>query len=105
MIKGFGEIGVGIHQGFLDLKRDTDVVLESLLAFLDLFEGVAEPLVLLTERDSDEVDGFVAGVFEIAFWDVDVAVAAREFAEGDDLVPPFFVCALDGVEVSRLDSL
>ena len=54
----------------------------------------AEPLVLLPECDSHEVYGFVAGVFEVAVGDVYVAVAAREFAVGDDLMFPLSVWVL-----------
>ena len=62
-----------------------------------------EPLVLLPECDSHEVGGFVSGVFEVAVGDVYVAIQAREFAVGDDLVFPLSVWALDGGEVLGLD--
>ncbi len=84
-------------------KGGFELVIEVLLAFLDLFEFLAEPLVLLPECDSHEVDGFVAGVFEIAVRDVYVAVEAREFAVGDDLMFPLSVWALCGGEVLGLD--
>ena len=57
----------------------------------------------MPECDSHEVDGFVAGVFEVAVGDVDVAVEAREFAVGDDLMFPLSVWALCGGEVLGLD--
>ena len=60
-----------------------ELVVEVLFAGLGLFQCFAEPLVLLSERDSHEVDGFVSGVFEVAVRDVYVAVAAREFAVGE----------------------
>ena len=77
--------------------------MEDLLAFSGIFERLTEPLVLLPERDPDEVYGLVSGVFEIAFGDVDVAVETREFAEGDDLVLPLLVWVLNGSQVLRLD--
>ena len=50
----------------------------------------------MPERDSHEVDGLVSGVFEVAVGDVYVAVEAREFAVGDDLMLPLSVWALYG---------
>ena len=95
----FGEVCVGLDKCFVVLKGGCELVVEVLLAGLGLLQCFAEPLVLLSERDSHEVDGFVAGVFEVAVRDVYVAVAAREFAVGDDLMFPLSVWALYGGEV------
>ena len=84
-------------------KGGFQLVIEVLLASLGLFQCFAEPLVLLPECDSHEVDGLVSGVFEIAVGDVDVAVETREFAVGDDLMLPLSVWALCGGEVFGLD--
>ena len=84
-------------------KGGFELLVEVLLAGLGLFQCFSEPLVLLPECDSHEVDGLVSGVFEIAVGDVDVAVAAREFAVGDDLMLPLSVWVLDGGEVLGLD--
>ena len=94
---------MGLDKCFVVFKGGFELVVEVLLAGLGVFEFFAEPLVLLPERDSHEVDGFVAGVFEIAVGDVYVAVEAREFAVGDDLMLPLSVWALDGGEVLGLD--
>ena len=85
------------------LECGFELVIEVLLAGLGLLQRFLEPLVLLPECDSHEVDGFVAGVFEVAVGDVDVAVVAREFAVGDDLMLPLSVWALDGGKVLGLD--
>ena len=74
-----------------------------LLAFLGFFQCPAEPLVLLPERNSDEVDGLITGVFQVALRDVNVAVETREFADGNDLVLPLLVWTLYGIEVVGLD--
>ena len=94
---------MGLDKCFVVFKGGFELVIEVLLAGLGLFQRLAEPLVLLPECDSHEVDGFVSGVFEIAVGNVDVAVAAREFAVGDDLMFPLSVWAFDGGEVLGLD--
>ena len=94
---------MGLDECFVVLKGGCELVIEVLFAGLGLFQCFVEPLVLLTERDSYEVDGFVAGVFEVAVGDVYVAVEAREFAVGDDLMFPFSVWVLYGGEVLGLD--
>ena len=76
VIQCFCERGVGFDERFVVLEYGCELVVEVLLAFLGIFEFPAEPFVLLAEGDSDEVDGFIASVFEIAFRDVDVAVYA-----------------------------
>ena len=85
------------------LKGGFELLIEVLLAGLGLLQCLAEPLVLLPECDSHEVDGFVAGVFEVSVGDVYVAIQAREFAVGDDLVFPLSVGALCGGEVLGLN--
>ena len=92
-----------LDERFVVLECGFELVVEVLLALLGLLECLAEPLVLLAEGDSDEVDRLITRVFKVAVGDVDVAVKAREFAEGDDLVFPLLVCALDGGEVVGLD--
>ena len=87
---------MGLNERFVVLECGFELVIEVLLAGLGLFQCLAEPLVLLPECDSHEVDGFVAGVFEVAVRDVYVAVKAREFAVGDDLMFPLSVWALCG---------
>ena len=94
---------MGLDERFVVLKGGFELVVEVLFAGLGLFQRLAEPLVLLSERDSHEVDGFVAGVFEVAVGDVDVAVEAREFAVGDDLMLPLSVWVLYGGEVLGLN--
>ena len=94
---------MGLDKRFVVLKGGFELVIEVLLAGLGLFQRFLEPLVLLPECDSHEVDGFVTGVFEIAVGDVDVAVEAREFAVGDDLMFPLSVWVLCGGEVLGLD--
>ena len=94
---------MGLDERFVVLKDGFELVVEVLLAGLGLFQCLVEPLVLLPERDSHEVDGLVSGVFEIPIRDVYVAVAAREFAVGDDLMLPLSVWALCGGEVLGLD--
>ena len=94
---------MGLDERFVVLECGSELVIEVLLAGLGLFQCLAEPLVLLPERDSHEVDGFVAGVFEVAVGDVDVAVETREFAVGDDLMLPLSVWVLCGGEVLGLD--
>ena len=94
---------MGLDKRFVVLKGGCELVVEVLLAGLGVFQCLAEPLVLLPECDSHEVGGFIACVFEIAVGDVDVAVAAREFAVGNDLVFPLSVWALDGGEVLGLN--
>ena len=94
---------MGLDKRFVVLEGGFELVVEVLLAGLGLFQRLAEPLVLLPECDSHEVDGLVSGVFEIAVGDVYVAVAAREFAVGDDLMFPLSVWVLDGGEVLGLD--
>ena len=94
---------MGLDECFVVLEGGFELVVEVLLAGLGLFQCLAEPLVLLPERDSHEVDGFVSGVFEIAVGDVYVAVEAREFAVCDDLMLPLSVWVLYGGEVPRLD--
>ena len=96
-------MGVGVNDAFLGLECGCELGVEVLFAFLGLFECFAEPLVLLPEGDSDEVDGFISGVFEVAVGDVDVAVETCEFGECDDLVFPLVVWAVYGSEVSGLD--
>ena len=85
------------------LKGGFELVVEVLFAGLGLFQCFSEPLVLLPERDSHEVDGLVSGVFEVAVGDVYVAVEAREFAVGDDLMLPLSVWALYGGKVLGLN--
>ena len=94
---------MGLDERFVVLKGGFELVIEVLLAGLGLFQCLVESLVLLPERDSHEVDGFVSGVFEVAVGDVYVAVAAREFAVGDDLMFPLSVWALCGGEVLGLN--
>ena len=94
---------MGLDECFVVLEGGFELLVEVLFAGLGVFQCLAEPLVLLPECDSHEVDGFVSGVFEVAVWDVDVAVAAREFAVGDDLMFPLSVWALSGGEVLGLD--
>ena len=94
---------MGLDKRFVVLECGFELVIEVLLASLGVFQRFAEPLVLLPERDSHEVDGLVSGVFEIAVGDVYVAVAAREFAVGDDLMLPLSVWALCGGEVLGLN--
>ena len=94
---------MGLDKCFVVFKGGCELVVEVLLAGLSLFQCLAESLVLLPERDSHEVGGFVAGVFEIAVRDVYVAVEAREFAVGDDLMLPLSVWALCGGEVLGLN--
>ena len=94
---------MGLDKRFVVLKCGFELVVEVLLAGLGLFQCFAEPLVLLPERDSHEVDGFVSGVFEVAVGDVYVAVETREFAVGYDLMLPLSVWVLDGGEVLGLD--
>ena len=94
---------MGLDKRFVVLEGGFELFVEVLLAGLGLFQCLAEPLVLLPERDSHEVDGFVSGVFEVAVGDVYVAVEAREFAVGDDLMFPLSVWALYGGEVLGLD--
>ena len=94
---------MGLDKCFVVFKGGFELVVEVLLAGLGVFQCFAEPLVLLPECDSHEVDGFVAGVFEIAVGDVYVAVEAREFAVCDDLMLPLSVWALYGGEVLGLD--
>ena len=67
-------VGVGLDKCFVVFKGGFELVIEVLLAALGLFQCFAEPLVLLPERDSHEVDGLVSGVFEVAVGDVYVAV-------------------------------
>lgn len=76
VVQGFREGGVGFDEGFVVFKYGCELGVEVLLAFFGIFEFPAEPFVLLAKGDSDEVDGFVAGVFQVALWDVDVAVHA-----------------------------
>ena len=77
---------------------------EVLLAFLEsLLIRFTESLVLLPEGDSDEVDGLIPGVFEVAVRDVYVAVETRELAEGHDLVLALVVRVVDSGEVVGLD--
>ena len=66
---------MGLDERFVVLEGGCELVVEVLLAGLGVFQCLAEPLVLVPERDSHEVDGFVAGVFEIAVGDVYVAIA------------------------------
>ena len=94
---------MGLDKCFVVFKDGFELLIEVLLAGLGLFQCLAEPLVLLPERDSHEVDGLVSGVFEIAVRDVYVAVEAREFAVGDDLMLPLSVWVLYGGEVLGLD--
>ena len=94
---------MGLDERFVVLECGFELVIEVLFASLGLFQCFAEPLVFLPECDSHEVDGFVAGVFEVAVGDVYVAVETREFAVGDDLVFPLSVWALYGGEVLGLD--
>ena len=94
---------MGLDERFVVLKGGFELLVEVLLAALGLFQRFAEPLVLLPERDSHEVYGLVSGVFEVAVGDVYVAVAAREFAVGDDLMLPLSVWALCGGEVLGLN--
>ena len=94
---------MGLDKCFVVLKGGFELVVEVLLAALGLFQRLAEPLVLLPERDSHEVDGLVSGVFEIAVGDVYVAVETREFAVGDDLMFPLSVWVLYGGEVLGLN--
>ena len=94
---------MGLDECFVVLEGGFELVVEVLLAGLGLFQCLAEPLVLLSECDSHEVDGFVSGVFEIAVRDVYVAVESREFAVGDDLMFPLSVWVLYGGEVLGLD--
>ncbi len=94
---------MGLDERFVVLECGFELVVEVLLAGLGLFQCFAEPLVLLPERDSHEVYGLVSGVFEIPVRDVDVAVEAREFAVGDDLMFPLSVWALYGGEVLGLN--
>ena len=94
---------MGLDECFVVLECGFELVVEVLFAGLGLLQCLAEPLVLLPERDSHEVDGFVSGVFEVAVGDVYVAVEAREFAVGDDLMFPLSVWALYGGEVLGLD--
>ena len=94
---------MGLDERFVVFKDDFQLLIEVLFASLGLFQCLAEPLVLLPECDSHEVDGFIPGVFEIAVGDVYVAVEAREFAVGDDLMFPFSVWALCCGEVLGLD--
>ena len=94
---------MGLDERFVVLKDGFQLLIEVLLASLGLFQCLAEPLVLLPECDSHEVDGLVSGVFEVAVGDVYVAVEAREFAVGDDLMLPLSVWVLYGGEVLGLD--
>ena len=94
---------MGLDKCFVIFKGGCKLIVEVLLAGLGVFQRFAESLVFLPERDSHEVDGFVSGVFEIPFRDVYVAVEAREFAVGDDLMFPLSVWALYGGEVLGLD--
>ena len=94
---------MGLDEQFVVLKCGFELVVEVLLAGLGLLQCLVEPLVLLPECDSHEVNGFVSGVFEIPFRDVYVAVEAREFAVCDDLMFPLPVWVLDGGEVLGLD--
>ena len=66
VVDGFGEVGVGLDERFVVLECGFELVVEVLLAGLGLLQCLAEPLVLLPECDSHEVDGFVSGVFEVA---------------------------------------
>ena len=83
-----------LNQCFVVLECGGKLLIEDLLTFLDIFQCLAESLVLLSEGDPDNINRPVAGVFEIALWNIDVAVKARELADGDDFVLPFFVCGL-----------
>ena len=94
---------MGLDERFVVLECGFELVVEVLLAGLGLFQCFSEPLVLLPECDSHEVDGLVSGVFEVAVGDVYVAVEAREFAVGDDLMFPLSVWVLCGGEVLGLD--
>ena len=94
---------MGLDKRFVVLECGFELVVEVLFAGLGLFQRFAEPLVFLPECDSHEVDGLVAGVFKVAVGDVYVAVAAREFAVGDDLMLPLSVWALCGSEVLGLN--
>ena len=94
---------MGLDERFVVFKGGFELVVEVLFAGLSLFQCLAESLVLLPECDSHEVDGLVSGVFEVAVGDVYVAVEAREFAVGDDLMLPLSVWALCGGEVLGLD--
>ena len=94
---------MGLDKCFVVLECGFELVVEVLLAGLGLFQCLAEPLVLLPECDSHEVNGLVAGVFEVAVGDVYVAIQAREFAVGDDLMLPLPVWVLDGGEVPGLN--
>ena len=94
---------MGLDKCFVVLEGGFELLVEVLLSALGLLQRLTEPLVLLPECDSHEVDGFVAGVFEVAIGDVDVAVEAREFAVGDDLMLPLSVWVLYGGEVLGLD--
>ena len=68
------------------LERYLESVREMLLASLGVFKFFTELLVLMSERAPDEVDGSIAGVFEVSVRDVDVAVEARAFAVCDPLI-------------------
>ena len=94
---------MGLDKRFVVLECGSELVIEVLLASLGVFEFLTEPLVLLPERDSHEVDGLVSGVFEVAVGDVYVAIEAREFTVGDDLMLPLSVWVLYGGEVIGLD--
>ena len=94
---------MGLDERFVVFKDGFELVIEVLLAGLGVFQCLAEPLVLLPERDSHEVDGLVSGVFEVAVGDVYVAVEAREFAVCDDLMLPLPVWVLYGGEVLGLN--
>ena len=83
------------------LERYLESVSEMLLASLGVFKFFTELLVLMSERASDEVDGSIAGVFEVSVRDVDVAVEAREFAVCDHLIFPLQIRVLYGSQIPR----
>ena len=76
---------------------------EILLASLGIFEFLTELRVLMSERASDEVNGSIAGVFEVSVRDVDVAVEAREFAVCDHLMFRLQIRVLYCSQVPRSD--
>ena len=83
------------------LERYLESIREILLASLGILEFLTELLVLMSEGTPDEVDGSIAGVFEIPIWDVDVAVEAREFTVGDDLMFALRIGVLYGGQIPR----